>query len=140
MSFQKLKNDSFCVGGRHRSGTKNIVGEITSNKKTGKEIKLLVGKCMLCNKRKSTTVSDITIQAEGLGDFFKNLGKVSSKAAKKFAINSLKNPARFLEIDADVAWAAVSRNPKQLYQTYLKYLISITQVKACTHIDLPKPI
>ena len=28
-------------------------------------------------------VSDNTIQAEGLGDFFKNLGKVSSKAAKK---------------------------------------------------------
>ena len=28
-------------------------------------------------------VSDNTIQAEGLGDFFKKLGKVSSKAAKK---------------------------------------------------------
>ena len=33
MSFQKFKNDSYCVGGRHRSGTKNIDGEITSNKK-----------------------------------------------------------------------------------------------------------
>ena len=28
-------------------------------------------------------VSDNTIQAEGLGDFFKSLGKVSSKVAEK---------------------------------------------------------
>ena len=52
MSFQKFKCDSYCVGGRHRSGAKNIVGEITLNKKTGKEIKLLVGKRMNCDKRK----------------------------------------------------------------------------------------
>ena len=39
MSFQKFKSDSCCVGSRHRSGTKNIVGEITYDKKTGKEIK-----------------------------------------------------------------------------------------------------
>ena len=57
-------------------------------------------------------VSDNTIQAEGLGDFFKNLGKVSSKAAKKLARNALKNPSRFLEIGANVATAAVSKNPK----------------------------
>ena len=57
-------------------------------------------------------VSDITIQAEALGDFFKNLGKVSSKAAKKLARNALKNPSRFLEIGANVAAAMASRNPK----------------------------
>ena len=73
-AFKNFKNDSYCVGSRHRSGTKNIVGEVTSNKKTGKEIKLLVGKCMLCNKRKSMIVSDNTIRAECLGDFFKKLG------------------------------------------------------------------
>ena len=56
-------------------------------------------------------VSDNTIQAEGLGDFFKKLGKVSSKAAKKLATNALKNPSRFLEIGANVATAAVSKNP-----------------------------
>ena len=33
MSFQKFKGDSYCIGGRHRSGTKNIVGDITINKK-----------------------------------------------------------------------------------------------------------
>ena len=33
MSSQKFKSDSYCVGGRHRSGTKNIVGDIIINKK-----------------------------------------------------------------------------------------------------------
>ena len=51
MSFQKFKSDSYCVGGRHRSATKNIVGDITISKKTGKEVKLLVGKCVICDKK-----------------------------------------------------------------------------------------
>ena len=112
MNSQKFKSDSYCVGGKHRSGTKNITGEITVNKKTGREIKLLVGKCVICNRKKSMIVSDNTIQAEGLGDFFKKLGKVSGKAAKKLTTNALKNPSRFLEIGANVATAAVSKNPK----------------------------
>ena len=57
-------------------------------------------------------VSDKTIQAEGLGDFFKNMGEVSSQAAKKLARNALEKPSRFLEIGANVATAAASRNPK----------------------------
>ena len=91
-SSQKFQSDSYCVGGRHRSGTKDITGEITVNKKTGKDTKLLVGKCMVCNRKKSMIVSDNTIKAEGLGSFFKNLGKISSKAGKKLATNVLKNP------------------------------------------------
>ena len=77
---------------------KNIVGEITINKKTGEEIKLLVGKCVVCHRKNSMIVSDNTIQAEGLGSFFKDLGKTSAIAAKKLATNALKNPARFLGI------------------------------------------
>ena len=65
-SSQKFQTDSYCVGGRHRSRTKNIVGEIRNNKKTGKEIKLLVGQCMLCKRKKSMINSDNVIQAEGL--------------------------------------------------------------------------
>ena len=38
MSFQKFKSDSYCVGGRHKSGTKNIVREITFDKKTIKRL------------------------------------------------------------------------------------------------------
>ena len=53
MSFQKFKSDSFCVGGRHNSATINMVGDITINKKTSKEVKLLVGKCVLCDRKKN---------------------------------------------------------------------------------------
>ena len=117
MSVQKFKSDSYCVGGRHRSATRNIVGDITINKKTGKEVKLLVGKCVICDRKKTMIVSDNVIQAEGLGDFFRSLGKVSSRAAKKLATNALKNPARFLEIGANVATAAATKNPKAALST-----------------------
>ena len=82
MSFQKFESASYCVGGRHKSGTKNIVGQLTFRKKTGKEIKLLVGKRVICDKKKSMIVSDNLIQAEDLGDFFKNLGKKGLNASK----------------------------------------------------------
>ena len=52
MTFQKFKTDSYCVGGRHKSATKNIVGDISINKKTGKEVKLLVGKWVICDRNK----------------------------------------------------------------------------------------
>ena len=79
---QKFKSDSYCVGGRNRSATKDIVGDITINEKTGKEFKLLVGKCVKCDRKKTMIVSDNVIQAEGLGDFFKNLGKKGLKVSK----------------------------------------------------------
>ena len=58
------------------------------------------------------TVSDNTIQVEGLVSSFKNLGKISAKAGRKLATNALKNPARFLEIGATFPTAVASRNPK----------------------------
>ena len=112
MSFQKFKSDSYCVGGRHRTATKNIVGDITINKKTGKEVKLLVGKCAICDRKKTMIVSDNVIQAEGLSDFFKNLGKKGLNVSKKMAKNVIKNPGRALEIGANVSTAFASRNPK----------------------------
>ena len=112
MSFQKFKTDSYCVGGRHRSATVKIYGDITS-----KGSKVLIGYCSICNRKKSMTVSDSTIKAEGLSSFFKNLGKISAKAGKKLATNVLKNPARALEIGANVATAAASRNPKAALST-----------------------
>ena len=112
MSFIKFEIDSYCLGGRHRSATKNIYGSITS-----KGSKVLIGYCSICNRKKSMTVSDNTIKAEGLGSFFKNLGKISAKAGKKLATNALKNPAVFLEIGANVATSAASRNPKAALST-----------------------
>ena len=117
MSFQKYKTNSYCVGQKHYSGTKNIIGEITLNKKTGRETKLLVGQCSICNRKKSMIVSDNTIQAEGLGDFFKNLGKKGLNVSKKMAKNVPKNPTRALDITANIATAAASRNPKIVMST-----------------------
>ena len=65
MSFQNFKSDSYCVGGRHRLATIKIYGDITS-----KGSKELIGYCSVCNRKKSMTVSDNTIKAEGLGSFF----------------------------------------------------------------------
>ena len=69
MSFQKFKNPIFCVGGRHRSATVKVFGDITS-----KDKKVLIGFRSKCHRKKSMTFSDYTIKAEGLGDFFKDLG------------------------------------------------------------------
>ena len=38
MNSEKFKTNSYCVGGKHFCGTRNIAGEITLNKKTGREI------------------------------------------------------------------------------------------------------
>ena len=43
MSFNKIKSDSYCVGGRHRSTTAKICGDITS-----KGSKVIVGYCSVC--------------------------------------------------------------------------------------------
>ena len=117
MNSQKFSTNSYCVGGKHYSGTINITGEITVNKKTGKQIKLLVGKCVICDRKKSMIVSDNTIQAEGLSSFFKNLGKISAKAGKKLAKNLLSNPGRALDLTSKIATAAVSKSPKAALST-----------------------
>ena len=117
MSFQKFKGDSYCVGERHKSGTKNIVGDITINKKSGKDVKLLVGRCVICDRKKTVIVSDNVIQAEGLRDFFKNLGKKGLNVSKKIAKNVLSNPGRALDLTAKIATAAASRNSKQALST-----------------------
>ena len=57
-------------------------------------------------------VSDNTIQAEGLGSFFKNLGRISAKAGEKLATNVIKNPGRALEIGGNVSSSCASRSPK----------------------------
>ena len=63
------------------------------------------------------TVCDNTILAEGLGSFHKKMGNISAKAGIKLATNALKNPGRFLEIGANVATAAASRNHKAALST-----------------------
>ena len=72
---------------------------------------------MICGRRKSMIVSDNTIQAEVLGDFFKNLGKISAKAGKKLAKNVINNPGRALDLTAKIATAAVTKSPKAALST-----------------------
>ena len=63
------------------------------------------------------TVSDNTIEADGLSDFFKNLGKKGLNVSKRMTKNVLKNPARALDITANIATAAASKNPKNVMST-----------------------
>ena len=53
------------------------------------------------------TVSDATIEAEGLKDFFKSVGRATVNFGKKVA----NNPVRALEIASKIGSAATSRNP-----------------------------
>ena len=106
-AFSKFKTNSWCVGGRHYSGTSNIIGDITQNKNRT-PIKLLKGKCTKCSRNKYIIVSDQTIEAEGLKDFFKHLGKAAKSVGKKV----LANPGRALKIGAQLGAAAASKNPR----------------------------
>ena len=113
MSFNRFKTNSYCVGGKHYSATNNIKGDYSHNKKTGVPLKLLRGKCTKCNRNKSMIVSDQTIQAEGLSDFFKGLGKAAKNVGKKI----LNNPGRALEIAANIGTAATTKNPRLIAAT-----------------------
>ena len=48
-----------------------------------------------------------------MGDFFKHIGKANKNVGKKI----LKNPARALEIAANIGAAAASKNPKLIAAT-----------------------
>ena len=59
-------------------------------------------------------VSNNMIQAQGSGDFFKNLCRKGVNVSKKMAKKVLKNPGQALEIGANVGAAFASRSLKQL--------------------------
>ena len=62
-------------------------------------------------------VSDNVIQAEGLGNFFKNLGKKGLNVPKKMAKNVSSNIGRALDLTAKIATAAASKNSKHALST-----------------------
>ena len=111
MTINTFETNSYCFGDRHISATKNIYGSVTS-----KGNKVLIGFYSICNRKKSMTVSDNTLKAEGLGDFFQILGKKGlnvSKNCKKLSIQSNKA----LDLTDKIATAAASRNSKQALST-----------------------
>ena len=67
----KFKTNSYCVGDRHYSGTFNIRGFVST-----KGAKMLKVNCVMCKRNKSMTVSDATIEAEGLKDFFQSVAEL----------------------------------------------------------------
>ena len=69
---------------------------------------MLQGNCIKCERNKSMTASDATIEVKGLKDFFKSVGKATVNFGKKVA----NNPVSALEIASKVGRAAVSRNTK----------------------------
>ena len=79
MSSKKFENDSYCVNGRHRSATVKFYGDLTS-----KVSKALIGYCSKCNRKKSMTVGDNTIQAEALVTSSKLVVKRGLNVSKKW--------------------------------------------------------
>ena len=67
---------------------------------------------MTCSRIKSILVGDNTIKAEGLADFFKNLGKKGLNVSNNMAKNVSSNPGRALDLTAKLARAAVSKKSK----------------------------
>ena len=51
-------------------------------------------------------VPDNVIQAENVGDFFKNLGKKRINVAKKMAKNVLSSPGRALDLTAKNSYSS----------------------------------
>ena len=99
-------------------------------KKTGAPVKLLRGTCSTCKRSKSIIVSDQTIQAEGLGDFFRGIGKAAKNVGKKI----LNNPGRALELAANIGRAAASKNPKLIAATSPDIIKFVHQEKVCTWV------
>ena len=114
MSNNKFINNSYCVGGKHYSPTTNIYGDATNTGiSMGRPVKIIRGNCMICSRNKGLIVSDRTMNAEGLGDFFKHLGSAAKNVGKKI----LNNPGRALEITANIGTAAASKNPRLIAAT-----------------------
>ena len=84
---------------------------------------MLKGNCVKCKTVKSMTVSDAPIEAEGLKDFFKSVGKAKLNFGKKVA----NNPVRELEIASKIGSAAAIKIPRAaLSATFKLFKFAIT--------------
>ena len=84
---------------------------------TSKGSEVLINYCSICNRKKSITVSDNTIEGEGLVNVFKNFGEkriIVSK--KKMSKNILKNPSTAFDITGRIQRQDFS-NPQKIMST-----------------------
>ena len=102
-TFNRFKTNSYCVGGRHYSGTNSIKG-FNSSKGT----KMLKANCTICRRNNSMTVSDAAIEADGIEGFLKGVGKATVTFGKKVA----NNPVRALEIASKIGSAAATKKSR----------------------------
>ena len=101
--LKKFKTDSYCVGGRHYSGTIDKRGYVST-----KGTKMLKDNCVNCKRNNSMSISDATIEAEGLKDCFKSVDRATVNFGNKVS----NNPVRALEKVIKIGSAAACRNPK----------------------------
>ena len=73
-------------------------------------------------QEKSMIVSDNTIQAEGLSDFFKNLCKKGLNVSKKMVKYVFKNHSKALDITANIPTGAVFKNFKNVMSALLELI------------------
>ena len=64
-----------------------------------------------------------------MGDFSKHLGKAAGSAAKNVGNKILNNPARALELAANIGTAAASKNPKLIAATAPEVIKFVHQEK-----------
>ena len=81
---------------------------ILFNKSTGKGTKFLKSSCTICKRTKTKNFKGNTIEAKGIGIFFKSLRQ---GAAEVLAIKSANNPTRALQLGAFLLTAAATGNP-----------------------------
>ena len=82
----------------------------------------MIGHCSICNRKKTLTVSDNTILAEGLEEFFNVLGKKGLNYSKKMAKNVLKPHGRALETEANVGTAFAFQSPTPALSSLLEVI------------------
>ena len=76
-------------------------------------VKLFRVTCSTCKRNRSLIVSDQTIQAEGLGDFFRVEGKFAKNVGQKI----LNNVGRALGKAANIVTAAASKKSPMIAAT-----------------------
>ena len=113
---------SDCPGARNYGRTISIKGD---NTKTVQ--KLLIAKYFKCNRKKSIFVTDITIHAEKLKDFFKNTRKKSSEADEKWLQRYWKNMEEVLKKTRKKVVQLFPKFQKNFYLELQKFPVFIIQ-------------
>ena len=125
MSFEKIKRNLYCVGGRHCSATTNIYGDTTF-----KGIKVLIGYCLSFNRKESMVFSENTVLVDNLGDFVKSLGEKGLKVSKRMAKTVLKTQDEPWILQQTLLAQLLLDTLKRLYYRYQSLIILIIPEKA----------